>query len=134
MSILQHFQTYHINRNYSADGGHKAIRVKQYNPNNYGLYDMSGNVAEWTSTVFDETSSSYTNDMDGDNSNLAGNFNINNGQDSIQRKVIRGGSWKDIAYYIQTSTRDYEDSNESTSYIGFRCVMDFLGRDMKDFK
>jgi formylglycine-generating enzyme required for sulfatase activity len=48
--------------------------------------------------------------------------------------VIRGGSWKDIAYYIQTSTRDYEYANESTSYIGFRCVMDFLGRDMKDFK
>ena len=118
--------------NYSADGGHKAIKVKQYNPNNYGLYDMSGNVSEWTSTVFDETSSSYTNDMDGDNSNLSGNFNINGEAGPIQRKVIRGGSWKDIAYYIQTSTRDYEYANESTSYIGFRCVMDFLGRDIKD--
>jgi formylglycine-generating enzyme required for sulfatase activity len=95
---------------------------------------MSGNVAEWTSTVFDETSSSYTNDMDGDNSNLGGNFDIKNGEKEIQRKVIRGGSWKDIAYYIQTSTRDYEYSNESTSYIGFRCVMDFLGRDLKDNK
>ena len=120
--------------NYSADGGHKAIEVKKYNPNNYGLYDMSGNVAEWTSTVFDETSSSYTNDMDGDNSNLSGNFNIDGEKGPIERKVIRGGSWKDIAYYIQTSTRDYEYANESTSYIGFRCVMDFLGRDIKDFK
>ena len=122
--------------NYSADGGHKAIKVMSYNPNNYGLYDMSGNVAEWTSTVFDETSSSYTYDMDGDNSNLANNFDITkaDGGTAIQRKVIRGGSWKDIAYYIQTSTRDYEYANESTSYIGFRCVMDFLGRDMKDFK
>jgi len=120
--------------NYSADGGHKAVKTMRYNPNNYGLYDMSGNVAEWTSTVFDETSSSYTNDMDGDNSNLGGNFDIKNGEKEIQRKVIRGGSWKDIAYYIQTSTRDYEYANESTSYIGFRCVMDFLGRDLKDNK
>ena len=120
--------------NYSSDGGHKAIKVMSYNPNNYGLYDMSGNVAEWTSTVFDETSSSYTYDMDGDNSNLGDNFDIKGNDGSIQRKVIRGGSWKDIAYYIQTSTRDYEYANESTSYIGFRCVMDFLGRDIKDFK
>jgi formylglycine-generating enzyme len=122
--------------NFSADGGHKAITVQSYNPNNYGLYDMSGNVAEWTSTAFDETSSSYTGDMDGDNSNLGGIFDIQAETDEqkIQRKVIRGGSWKDIAYYIQTSTRDYEYADESTSYIGFRCVMDFLGRDMKDFK
>ena len=120
--------------NYVADGGLKAIKVRQYNPNNYGLYDMSGNVAEWTSTVYDETSSSYTHDMDGDNSNLGGNFNINNDGESIKRKVIRGGSWKDIAYYVQTSTRDYEYANESTSYIGFRCVMDFLGRDKNDFQ
>ncbi|MBT6808236.1 MAG: SUMF1/EgtB/PvdO family nonheme iron enzyme [Flavobacteriales bacterium] len=120
--------------NYSADGGHKAIKVQQYNPNNYGLYDMAGNVSEWTSTVFDETSGSYTNDMDGDNSNLGGNFNINGENGPIQRKVIRGGSWKDVAYFVQTSTRNYEYANESSSYIGFRCVMDFLGRDLKDFK
>ena len=120
--------------NYSADGGHKAIKVQQYNPNNYGLFDMSGNVSEWTSTVFDETSGSYTNDMDGDNSNLGGNFNIDGENGPIQRKVIRGGSWKDVAYFVQTSTRSYEYENESSSYIGFRCVMDFLGRDLKDFK
>ena len=120
--------------NYSADGGHKAIKVQQYNPNNYGLFDMAGNVSEWTSTVFDETSGSYTNDMDGDNSNLGGNFNINGENGPIQRKVIRGGSWKDVAYFVQTSTRTYEYENESSSYIGFRCVMDFLGRDLKDFK
>ena len=120
--------------NYAADGGHKAIKVQQYNPNNYGLYDMAGNVSEWTSTVFDETSGSYTNDMDGDNSNLGGNFNINGENGPIQRKVIRGGSWKDVAYFVQTSTRTYEYANESSSYIGFRCVMDFLGRDLKDFK
>ncbi len=116
--------------NYVADGGLKAIKVRQYNPNNYGLYDMAGNVAEWTSTVFDETSTSYSHDMNSDNSYISEQSD----QDVLKRKVVRGGSWKDISYFIQTSTRTYEYDDVSTSYIGFRCVMDFLGRDKKDFQ
>jgi len=116
--------------NYTADGGLKAIKVRQYNPNNYGLYDMAGNVAEWTSTVFDETSTSYSHDMNSDNSYMSEESD----QDVLKRKVVRGGSWKDISYFIQTSTRTYEYDDVSTSYIGFRCVMDFLGRDKKDFQ
>lgn len=116
--------------NYTADGGLKAIKVRQYNPNNYGLYDMAGNVAEWTSTVFDETSTSYSHDMNSDNSYISSESD----QDVLKRKVVRGGSWKDISYFIQNSTRTYEYDDVSTSYIGFRCVMDFLGRDKKDFQ
>ena len=118
--------------NYTADGGLKAIKVKQYNPNNYGLYDMAGNVAEWTSTVFEEVSTEYTHDMNSDNSR---SINQMEGQeDEFKRKVIRGGSWKDISYFIRNSTRTYEYADVSASYIGFRCVMDFLGRDKKDFQ
>ena len=116
--------------NYIADGGLKAIKVRQYNPNNYGLYDMAGNVAEWTSTVYDETSGSYSHDMNSDNSYVSENSDAN----VLKRKVTRGGSWKDISYFIQNSTRTYEYDDVSTSYIGFRCVMDFLGRDKKDFQ
>jgi formylglycine-generating enzyme required for sulfatase activity len=43
------------------------------------------------------------------------------------RKVVRGGSWKDVAYYLRVSSRDYEYSDTSRSYIGFRTVQDFLG-------
>lgn len=116
--------------NYIADGGLKAIKVRQYNPNNYGLYDMAGNVAEWTSTVYDETSGSYSHDMNSDNSYISENGDA----DVLKRKVTRGGSWKDISYFIQNSTRTYEYDDVSTSYLGFRCVMDFLGRDKKDFQ
>jgi gliding motility-associated lipoprotein GldK len=116
--------------NYTADGGLKAIKVRQYNPNHYGLYDMAGNVAEWTSTVYDETSGSYSHDLNSDNSYVSENEDAN----VLKRKVTRGGSWKDIAYFVQTSTRTYEYDDVSTSYIGFRCVMDFLGRDKKDFQ
>jgi len=44
-------------------------------------------------------------------------------------KVIRGGSWKDVQYFLQVSTRDYEDESTPRSYIGFRTVQDYLGTD-----
>ncbi len=51
----------------------------------------------------------------------------------MRRKVIRGGSWKDVGYLIQTGTRSFEYQDSTKSYVGFRCVMDFLGRDLRDF-
>ena len=42
----------------------------------------------------------------------------------MKRKVIRGGSWKDVGYFLQTSTRTYEYQDTAKSYIGFRCVID----------
>jgi formylglycine-generating enzyme required for sulfatase activity len=44
-----------------------------------------------------------------------------------QRKVVRGGSWKDVAYFMQVSTRDYEYADSARSYIGFRTVQDYMG-------
>ncbi len=44
-----------------------------------------------------------------------------------QRKVIRGGSWKDVAYFLRVSSRDYEYADTSRSFIGFRTVQDYLG-------
>jgi formylglycine-generating enzyme required for sulfatase activity len=51
---------------------------------------------------------------------------------SLKRKVIRGGSWKDIAYYCQNSTRSYEYQDTAKSYVGFRCAMTYMGRSIKD--
>ena len=116
--------------NYVADGGLKTVKVASYNPNGYGLYDMSGNVAEWTSNAFDESAFSYAHDMNSD-------YHYNASEDDhpvLKRKVIRGGSWKDIAYFIQNSTRTYEYQDTAKCYIGFRCAVDFLGRDKKDFQ
>jgi sulfatase modifying factor 1 len=116
--------------NYTADGGEKTIRTASYNPNSYGLYDMAGNVAEWTSNTFDESAFSYAHDMNQNNS-----YNAKESDHAVlKRKVIRGGSWKDIAYFIQTSTRTFEYQDTAKSYVGFRCAVDFLGRDKKDFE
>jgi len=116
--------------NYVADGGIKAIKTASYNPNGYGLYDMSGNVSEWTSNAYDESAYSYAHDMNSDY-----HYNAKeDDQEVLKRKSIRGGSWKDIAYFIQTSTRTFEFQDTAKSYIGFRCAVDFLGRDKKDFE
>jgi sulfatase modifying factor 1 len=116
--------------NYVADGGIKAIKTASYNPNGYGLYDMSGNVAEWTSNAYDESAFSYSHDMNMDRSYDAQEDDLA----VLKRKAIRGGSWKDIAYFIQNSTRTFEYQDTAKSYIGFRCAVDFLGRDKKDFE
>jgi formylglycine-generating enzyme required for sulfatase activity len=46
-----------------------------------------------------------------------------------KRKVVRGGSWKDVAYFLQVSSRDYEYADSARSYIGFRTVQDYMGTD-----
>jgi len=57
-------------------------------------------------------------------------MNPDSNDDENNRKVIRGGSWKDVAYFLQVSTRDYEYADSARSYIGFRTVQDYLGTDV----
>lgn len=42
-------------------------------------------------------------------------------------RVVKGGSWKDRAFYLSPGQRRYLDQNASTSWIGFRCAMDRVG-------
>ena len=108
---------------YSDDGGAKTMTVASYAPNDFGLYDMAGNVAEWTSSAYDESSYSFTHDM-----NPTYKYNaLPDDPGVLKRKVIRGGSWKDVGYFLQCGTRTYEYQDSAKSYIGFRCVRDYIG-------
>ncbi len=109
---------------YRADGGFHTVRADSYSPNNFGLYCMAGNVSEWTSTAFTESVYSFSHDLNPEYQYRA----KKNDPPTLKRKVIRGGSWKDIGYYLQTGTRSYEYQDTAKSYIGFRSVMHFLGR------
>jgi len=113
---------------YPDDGGFYTVKVDAYFPNDYGLYNMAGNVSEWTSTAFYENSYSFVWDLDPDIQYNAQNSDAI----TLKRKVIRGGSWKDIAYYCQTGTRNYEYQDSAKAYVGFRDVIIFLGRSIND--
>ncbi len=113
--------------NYAEDGGIITMKVGSFEPNEYGLYDMAGNVAEWTETAYDEAGYSYFSDLNP-------TFTYNARPDDppvMKRKVIRGGSWKDVAYYTQVSTRSFEYQDSTKSYIGFRCVRSTFGDEFK---
>ena len=113
--------------NYADDGAVRTARVATYEPNDYGLYDMAGNVAEWTASAYDESASAFTHDLNP-------NYQYRARPDEpavMKRKVIRGGSWKDFEWFLQVSTRSYEYQDTATSYIGFRCIRDYLGNSVK---
>ena len=104
---------------YAVDQALYTVEANAYDPNGYNLYNMAGNVSEWVDTSYESEAYEFTSTM---------NPNINVRQNN--KKVIRGGSWKDVKYFLQVSSRDYEYSTNATSYIGFRTVHDYLGADM----
>jgi len=106
--------------NYVEDGGFYTVRADAYWPNDFGLYNMAGNVSEWTSSLFYESAYNFVHDM---NPDIRWNA-LDSDPPRMKRKVVRGGSWKDVGYYLQTSTRQYEYQDTAKSYIGFRCVID----------
>ena len=113
---------------YMDDGGFHTVGVYSYNPNDYGLYCMAGNAAEWTSNAFDEDAQDFEHDLNADYLYSA----ADNEPNVLKRKAIRGGSWKDVGYYLQTSSRSYEYQDTAKCYVGFRCVMTYLGRAQGD--
>lgn len=104
--------------NYTKDGSLITTRTGTFKPNSNGLYDMAGNVAEWTSTLYTEAGILQMNDM---NPELSYNA-AKEDPYYMKRKAVRGGSWKDAEKFIESSWRTYEYQNEQRSYIGFRCV------------
>ena len=103
---------------YAADNALYTMEAKSFEANGYGLYNMSGNVSEWTDSAYDAAAYEFVSTM---NPNVADPKN--------QRKVVRGGSWKDVAFFLQVSTRDFEYADSARSYIGFRTVQDYMGTD-----
>jgi formylglycine-generating enzyme required for sulfatase activity len=110
---------------YTEDGYMIPAKVGSYPPNDFGLYDMAGNVSEWTSSAYHESNYSFVHDMNPNYQYNAKSYD----PDVMRRKVVRGGSWKDIAYFLQCGTRTYEYQQETRSYIGFRCVRSYIGVD-----
>lgn len=108
---------------YIRDGHLITSRVGTYAPNDFGLYDMAGNVSEWTSTAFVESVSRLTSDL---NPEYRYDAAVEDPY-RMKRKIVRGGSWKDVAHNVRSDLRMWEYQNEQRSYIGFRCVRTQIG-------
>ncbi|WP_443089851.1 type IX secretion system lipoprotein PorK/GldK [Winogradskyella sp. ECml5-4] len=104
---------------YAADQALYTVEADAYDPNDFNLYNMAGNVSEWVNGSYDPASYEYSSTI---------NPNVNDPNNA--RKVVRGGSWKDVAYFLQVSSRDYEYADSARSYIGFRTVQDYMGTEV----
>jgi gliding motility-associated lipoprotein GldK len=104
---------------YAADQALYTVEAESFEPNDYNLYNMAGNVSEWVYSTYDPGSYEYVSTI---------NPSVNDKNN--KRKVVRGGSWKDVAYFLQVSSRDYEYQDSARCYIGFRTVQDYMGTDV----
>jgi sulfatase modifying factor 1 len=111
------------------DGAMITEQVYAYPPNDYGLYNMAGNVNEWVQDVYRPLSFQDVEDLNP--------FRRNGVQDPSDKydkkgyqsliddhvRVYKGGSWRDVAYYLSPGTRRFMAEDSATATIGFRCAM-----------
>jgi len=143
------------------DGALITSYIYEFPPNDYGLYNMAGNVSEWVMDVYrpmsfqdfddlnpirrdgflDDAKSGYRNNYQLKNPAMdpsKAKFNPKDPDNddweeanpqgftslvSDKVRVYKGGSWKDVAYWMSPGTRRYLDQDSSTATIGFRCAM-----------
>jgi formylglycine-generating enzyme len=141
------------------DGSLITSYIYEYPPNDYGLYNMAGNVSEWVMDVyrplshqdfddlnpirrddFIDSHSSYRNQYtksskdsvvtlpNGTQKTMKIDSYTKNPQGFISLisdkvRVYKGGSWKDVAYWMSPGTRRFLDEDSATATIGFRCAM-----------
>jgi len=90
-----------------------AAPVKKFKKNSFGLFDMAGNVSEWTESAYNNSSYGFSSTL---------NPSTKDKEDA--KRSVRGGSWKDVGYMLMTGARDFEMKDSARSYIGFRTVQD----------
>jgi gliding motility-associated lipoprotein GldJ len=111
------------------DGAMITDYIYNYPPNDFGLYNMAGNVNEWVGDVYRATSYQAMNDLNPYRRD--GFLDEGDGYDSKgfqslvdnKTRVYKGGSWKDVAYWLSPGTRRYLAQDSCTADIGFRCAM-----------
>lgn len=117
-------------------------RVGTYEPNDFGLFNMGGNVSEWVNDTYRPLSFNDFEDLnpvrkDGTN-DPESNYGWAAGRNEFRSlindrsKVYKGGSWKDVAYWMSPGTRRYLDQDKATNTLGFRCAMISVGFERLD--
>ncbi|HRJ30640.1 MAG TPA: gliding motility lipoprotein GldJ [Cyclobacteriaceae bacterium] len=127
------------------DGALITSYIYEFPPNDFGLYNMAGNVSEWVQDVYRPLSfqdvddlnpmrrDGFLDDAGGYNNRITkdpatGEWTERNPESftsliTDKARVYKGGSWKDVAYWMSPGTRRYLDQDSATATIGFRCAM-----------
>ena len=110
-----------LDANYDEKVG-DTTTVGYFLPNDYGLYDMIGNVSEWCLDEYDSDfykNSPPQNPLGGQN----GIDQLLSYYTSVKSyRVCRGGSWRTSRYYMKCATRGSDDPSSTNKYLGFRCA------------
>lgn len=93
---------------YGQNSGLQSHPVASKAPNAFGIFDMSGNVWEWVSDWYAPYASERSSNPQGPE----------NGRD----RLIRGGSWKDLASQSSPTRRYYNRASYTSNHLGFRCA------------
>jgi gliding motility-associated lipoprotein GldJ len=116
------------------DGALITSYIYEFPPNDYGLYNMAGNVSEWVMDVYRPMSFQDFDDLnpirrDGFLDDSKNYNNLDKSPEAFtslitdRARVYKGGSWKDVAYWMSPGTRRYLDQDSATATVGFRCAM-----------
>ncbi|MDD2283867.1 MAG: SUMF1/EgtB/PvdO family nonheme iron enzyme [Paludibacter sp.] len=123
--LQQSQQQAHYNQtgaNINSNVFSRTVPVGSFAPNDFGLYNMAGNVNEW---VFDQyTTRGTLNRID--SVDVLDTF-LPEYHKSTDSRVYKGGSWKDPIFWLHPASRRYLDRNKSANDIGFRCAMTKIG-------
>ena len=107
--------------NYGMHVG-KTTEVSKYPPNEYGIYDMVGNVWEWCLDEYDENTNQQRYDMTVDDIG-----NITNDYLNVKSsRVVRGGSWASSERATQIAYCGWAAPNFTQYNYGFRCVKEIV--------
>jgi formylglycine-generating enzyme required for sulfatase activity len=96
-------------------GGKKTAPIGSFAPNQFGLYDVVGNVWTWAEDCWHD---SYTG-APGDGSAWTSG--------DCSRRVVRGGSWGYAPNYLRSAFRGVASGDSRGIYLGFRIARTFIG-------
>ncbi|WP_235941624.1 gliding motility lipoprotein GldJ [Cyclobacterium roseum] len=113
----------------SNDGEIIPTNVYDFPANDFGLYNMAGNMNEWVQDVYRPLSF-----QDFDDLNPLRKDGVYDEEDTYNTtliddnyRVYKGGSWRDVAYWLAPGTRRFMHQDSSSNHIGFRCAMIAVG-------
>jgi len=100
-------------------GSASAVTAYPKGASVFGVYDLSGNVAEWTADdlqPYEGSTASWVT--------FGANAAAGKAAPSLPYKVLRGGSWKGDPFSTSLYHRDYALPDHATDFYGFRCASD----------